>query len=330
MLSGAHWSAPVTEGMTPTSVARRVLARLWRDLGRLGYPIAAQGQSVIRGQALHSGSWGVALAYRELARDDSAWWRVAQEVASMPCEGYGRGLFSGPEGRAVLDHRYKLKPKGHDARSGDLIDGENGEIWSQLCLGGPRVSHAIYRPDVRQDDPGLAHGALGVHLPYLADIPIASLLSAESKIPPGGWCNGSAGLAAVALIAFQQQGDYGFLELAIRAVSVALKDNGVSSDGLCHGQIGVLAVAAGVARIAEDRELERSIMGRALTACRHAEEHGWSLEKERTIDHGWLTGVAGIAWGLLALGHRPIVNPLSPADSEFWASNHAETKSLTF
>jgi lantibiotic modifying enzyme len=116
---------------------------------------------------------------------------------------------------------------------------------------------------------------------------------------------------------FAQTNESDFLDVAIQAATKSLSKS-VSSDGLCHGTLGMLAVAGGVARIAHDAGLAQTVVGKAEEACEHANTLGWRLD-DRTLDHGWLTGVAGIAWGLLVVSEQPRVNPLSPADSLVWS-----------
>jgi hypothetical protein len=89
----------------------------------------------------------------------------------------------------------------------------------------------------------------------------------------------------------------------------------LGEDGLREGLIGVLVVAAGAARILGDADLAAEVSHRAGAAATRAKREGWRLGS-RQVDQTWLTGVAGIAWGLLAVDQCPRVNPLCPADAE--------------
>ena len=306
--------------MPSTSLAaQRMLARLWSDIRRAGGPLNSDEGEVSRGDALAAGSWGVVLAFDELARALPRWEPVRGEVAALACHASGRGLFTGPEGQAAATGSSSCvaEAPGRHLTGGDLMMGSLGEGWSRLCLGEHNPDFGA-RPRVRPGDPGLAHGRLGVAAWQLPEVDVDELRAAEGVLVSPGWCNGRAGLAALALIAFRLRRDVDALDLAIDTIGQAI-DECVATDGLCHGALGTLAVAAGAARIGRDKELAKAVLEKTQALCENAQVNGWRLEEGRTLDHGWLTGVAGIAWGLLVVTRQPRVNPLSPADSVVWS-----------
>jgi hypothetical protein len=103
--------------------------------------------------------------------------------------------------------------------------------------------------------------------------------------------------------------------VATSARAALAAEDRLDEDGLCEGLIGVLVVAAGAARILGDADLAAEVSHRAGAAATRAKREGWRLGS-RQVDQTWLTGVAGIAWGLLAVDQCPRVNPLCPADAE--------------
>jgi lantibiotic modifying enzyme len=144
------------------------------------------------------------------------------------------------------------------------------------------------------------------------------LWNSAKELTSPGWCDGRAGLAALALMMYRDTGERECLDIALEMTSIGVRE-AANADGLCHGRMGVLAVAAGAARAGDESSLARMVTESAEESCWRAETEGWSLEGG-AVGHGWLTGIAGIAWGLLAVANQPRVNPLSPADASAWAS----------
>ena len=197
------------------------------------------------------------------------------------------------------------------------MNGELGEAWLRWCSG--RSAAAVLGVKIRRDDHGLAHGTLGAMAGQIEQITDADLNDSPLWKTGPGWCSGLTGLTALALLAAAVQDDARFLEIARRAASADLKSFALlPTDGLCHGLIGTLAVAAGVARITADKGLLKRVRKEANSACERAAHRGWRLDPGGHIDQSWLTGAAGIAWGLLAIANMPCVNPLSPCDSQRW------------
>lgn len=320
MRYGRRLSTQVLESATD-EVARRLLSRLLVDLQRCGGPVVVEDGRAAVGKALYSGEWGAALAYAELSRADqsSRWQLAAEALATADSRASGRGVFTGPEGRqialmAIGRGGTRLARRALDA-SGDLMDGALGQIWKEICLGS-RIEHPTLEPVATNGGLGLAHGELGALVPSLRAISSDQLTDVGRRLRLPGWCNGSAGLAAVALVAYRWTSDEAFLLIARTATRASLADSAdLETDGLCHGTMGVLAVAAGIARASEDTTLELEVRSRADDVCARAAASGWRLDSGKLADQSWLTGIAGMAWGLTVLKRQPVVNPLSPADA---------------
>jgi len=305
-------------------IARIILARLLVDVERCGGPLVARNNAAGHGEGLHSGPWGTALAYAELSRVDSAlrWRRAAASLATVDHSPSGRGVFTGSHGKqialaAVSGDPVDIRPTRCRVR-GDLMDGTAGEVWSPICLGGPPLARANAKTQEigRGDDLGLAHGMLGALLNTPVAITPSRLEDIRERMRQVGWCNGSTGVAAIALLFHQWDPSDAFLHIAQLAITQSLDGSSdLITDGLCHGTIGIFVVAAGVARARHDLPLLLEVRSHAAEVCSRAVKRGWRLDDQRLVDQSWLTGSAGIAWGLLAVDKQPLINPLSPADA---------------
>jgi hypothetical protein len=157
----------------------------------------------------------------------------------------------------------------------------------------------------------LGGGSAGVRVDTL-------LALAQDTCGQPGWCNGDAGLAVANQVHCEIL-DAGpsarekSVSAAWRAVDTCDKS---MPAGLCHGAAGVYAVAAGIGRGFGEPELlgaaQQGIQGVVLQATSPR------LGSGLTIDHSWLTGIAGILWSLAVCTAVPVVNPLNPIDSLIW------------
>lgn len=283
-----------------------------------------QRSSLLQG-GVASGPWGLALSYGELHRIDNSgrWLTLARRFASAEEELATVGLFDGVDGQAIAlvgaslpsTPRSKL---GDDPQApiGDVMQGKISRAWAKRCLGsrGLRLQQASSFSCFKRA--GLAHGALGYRAVIAGpESPTGQDLrgyAASLDLP--GWCHGMAGLAVAALIAHSESGSTESLAIAVEAAHASLETE-TETDGLCHGAAGVLAVASGVCRIARDGDLRKKILDRVDALLRRAQRGLLRLDPSRIVDQTWLTGVAGIAWGLLVVDQRPRVNPLCPPDS---------------
>lgn len=279
----------------------------------------------VSGADLASGAWGVALTHAELGRRANVLQLAdtARELASVQVTPRGAGLFSGREGQRVAAFAataqrsltYGVHPA---ATGGDLMDGVPGQRWAAICLGSQRVDgFPVGEQSSYHGPPGLAHGFLGA----LASDPcsvaghdLPQTIRMHSETGQAGWCNGVAGTAVAAIMAWKAQRDARLAEMARESAHSSLSALPLRTDGLCHGSLGVLVVAAGVARCLGDEALLRHAVERrdGLFPSDHS---GWQFDGETFIDQSWLTGTAGIAWGLLVIDAPPSINPLCPPDA---------------
>jgi Lanthionine synthetase C-like protein len=314
----------------PSEAVRPLLARLAADLeGSRGTVLRADGSACISGNDLAGGPWGAALTFGELSRcesSDARWPRLASMLANLRPPTSGRGLFAGADGQAAA--RVAAREPAQEVASlqppetelGDLIDGYLGELWARECLG---VADDSGQPGWDEDllprcAPGLAHGALGGLACLCRGMDpsrLASLLSLHSRQGGAGWCSGAAGTAVAALMAWSATDLSELRDLARRSAEAALAEAPLETDGLCHGTAGVFAVAAGVSRCTGDSRLMLEVRSRAAQAWPDLSQRRWRLDPGRVLDQSWLTGVSGIAWALMAIEQRPLVNPLCPLDS---------------
>ncbi len=282
-------------------------------------------QAEVLENGVASGLLGVALAFLELGRvtSDDSWLDRARAIAADAVGGYGRGLFDSAEGQVLVHHalgndQLTTIPIDVSGSAGDVLNGEVGIAWLNLCLGRPsaNIQFAVQSGMSRV---GLGHGALGIEAVSLFSDSGPNTLSRkhETDLTGGGWCNGAAGLAAAYLLSHEASRDEHELWRGREAARRAAADT-YASDGLCHGTFGVLAVSAGVARLCADAQLRELVLSRAAEMISQARSIGWRLERDRYADPTFLTGIAGIAWGLIAVLLEPVVNPLSPVDSEAW------------
>lgn len=313
--------------------SRRVacLELLVPTVGRMGADLRWSRQLVIgdtdaaySGAGLASGAWGLALTFQEFSRiaEVDAWVDLARVCAETPATTRARGLFSGVEGqRVVLAALLGCVPpsaavaEGQDR--GDLMDGVYGQMWADRCVGVEVGPPSVVAEQEWSAD-GLAHGALGAAVATCAgpeDLTVDRIQNLGRSLVSGGWCNGRAGMAVAALVASPDGASDAHAEFAHEQAMAAL-DQAFATDGVCHGLIGALVVAAGVARATGDPELRLMVERRAQDVCSRVSVRGWRLERSRAVDASWLTGVAGMAWGLMAVWRQPLVNPLCPPDSQ--------------
>ena len=314
--------------MLRRTVAVGLLSRIAVDVERTQSVLICDREQLVRGEGIPSGPWGLALSFAELARADRQprWRALAQRLAKIDCGGSGEGLFGGPEGQWVAlsaaGTRLNIPQADRDSSpKGDLMDGGPGIAWAHRCLG-----RTAARPNTGASSDvgaalqraGLAHGELGIAAAYAdahSDLSVARLREFTVDLSLAGWCNGIAGVAVAALLAADTCPDSDHTALAKEAVLESLAMPKLETDGLCHGVMGVLVVGAAVARATGDRELETKVSSAADAMCRRVRREGWRLETSRVVDQSWLTGVAGIAWALLVIDSRPVVNPLCPVDA---------------
>jgi hypothetical protein len=314
--------------MLRRTVAMHLLSRLAVDAERTPNVLICDREQLVCGEGIPSGQWGLALSFVELARADPQprWTALAQRLAEADCAGAGEGLFGGPEGQRVALTAAGIQCPTPEADSGsrpkgDLMDGGAGIAWTDRCLGRAAVRPATSTcgdAEAVLQRLGLAHGELGIAAAYAdtrGDPSVARLRELTLGLSQAGWCNGVAGVAVAALLANDGSADSDYITLAREAVLESLAMPRLETDGLCHGAMGVLVVGAAMARVSDNRALEAQVHSAADAICRRIRREGWRLETSRVADQSWLTGVAGIAWALLVIDSRPIVNPLCPVDA---------------
>jgi hypothetical protein len=314
------------------------LSRLERDFMSNGAVLRWDGTECVAGAALAGGPWGIAVALAELARrtKSASRLRAAQRLIEAPSTLEGQGLFTGLDGKrcaeAALRRCAVSSGGGSAARAtvawdspsmsgpGDLIDGQLGMIWARRCLG------AMDRLADRKFDQGhwdgknagLAHGELGLlacEAPWLSEYTAMKGIERCASTASPAWCNGMAGAAVTALMAAPSPSS----PLASLAKSYARAALGqlplLESDALCHGTSGVLVACAGVARCAKDDLLATQVTRAVERYLRRPTGFQVRLDKGFLIDQSWLTGIAGIAWAMMAIQAAPLINPLCPPDS---------------
>ena len=315
--------------MSLTDKASEILVRFADECGRSNAVLRCDRDTCVAGTALADGPWGVALSFAESARaqTDRSLRDFAKRLADVPGRNAARGIFAGSQGRLAAQMAANGKQSeeitanpANSTKPGDLMDGEIGEHWGRLCLGHPPFTQSLdWRKVDARSATGLAHGRLGAIACIASSLEsdeLEQLIVAHAPLDRYGWCNGSAGTAVAAHIAWAATGTRSFAEMAEKEISKSLRAVPLETDGLCHGSAGVLVVASGIARATSNSEL-LSVTKKMAEMCWAENNRPLRLNKGFLLDQSWLTGSSGIAWALSVVERRPLINPLCPLDSEY-------------
>jgi len=270
-------------------VARRSLAAVPELLSGLGTRpdlVAAVGAGGLHG--FGGISYALARMATLLCDDEVAGWsRTAVGLAAQAAEldetpGWADGLAGCAAAMAAVHVEVGC------ARAGELAE----ECVTRLGTGQPPAA------------PGFADGAAGVR--YAVAIVTGDRPSGPLSAGDGpGWCRGSAGAAL------------GSADLSPdRMIDTVLGPTALSDLTLCHGELGRTDVLAALGPPTAVAAALRQRAGLVLDILRRRGPRCATPDEVRTP--GFLTGLAGIGYGLLRLGHPervPSALLLAPAST---------------
>jgi hypothetical protein len=281
-------------------------------------PVMSGKYSASRDDSLATGTSGIALALIELESLSAN-----QVRASKPLN----DIFSSTLVEITPDcNAYELFNDAEEVGTtmGDLFSGFACATWTRLTVHQPQTLALYTEGPGSVVRPGLGHGELVREFTrwlHGNSDHSQEFTPSEMQFQSHGWCNGTSGLLCTKAIAaaFRRESSDEISEL--RYLASGLLNQSLSSlaylgPTLCHGLPGLLVVCAGIARMLNDPDLQRTT--NSIFEAVDWDDLITHIPADTYTDASWLTGTAGVLWAKSVIQKTPLVNPLLPIDSKFY------------
>ncbi len=324
----------VYDGWAGVALLMAQLARVTgapRFAGAAGALIRRAESVVAEGSAAGGGYFGdaslcfllAAFDALEGAADRLRLVRRAAERAAAPATADGLDLLTGAAGTLVVMARlYELYREPSLLELGDTLAGWLFAAAKETTDGLRWSTHSNVESCC-----GFAHGAAGIAWAFqrwarASGDPrhletaergfrfVRSVVSAERSGQPS-WCHGAPGVA-IALMSDGRIDDDRDAAIARRAVESVLAREPGEDHSLCHGDLGDLELARRLARVLADTRLGRSVEQATARSVARGIQDGWrSGHRSGLTSFGLMTGLAGVAYGLLQLADPSVPSMLT-------------------